>query len=64
MHAKAQVDSWGSSFSITTIPADVTDERRDHVFLDEELTGIDLIGGDVLEGVAQTHSQHEHQQKL
>lgn len=64
MHAEAQVDKWESSFSITTIPPDVIDERRDHIVLDEDLTGVDLIGGDVLEGVVQRHSQCENQQNL
>lgn len=64
MLAEAQGDRCGSSFSNTTIPPHVINERRNHAVLDKDLTGVDLIGGDVLGGVVQTRSQCEHQQNL
>lgn len=42
----------------------VIDDGCDQIVLDIELEGVDLIGGDVLEGVVQRRSQCDEHQKL
>lgn len=62
------VDGPGCSFALAALgwafPADVVDDGRDDIVLDIELAGVDLIGGDVLEGEIQRHSQCDEHQKL
>lgn len=46
------------------LPANVIDDGCDHIVLDIKLAGVDLIGGDVLEGVIQRSSQCDEHQEL
>lgn len=46
------------------LPANVIDDGCDHIVLDIELAGVDLILSDVLEGVIQRRNQCDEHQEL